>query len=55
MAASRTIANDNQIAQEFGGSERRLPMILKRSVIAVYIESSILVTMIQHDDSKAPA
>ena len=46
MAASANYADDNRIAQEFGGSERRLSSVRGMSVMAVRLEEqSFLVTM----------
>ena len=46
MAASANYVNGNQIAQKFGGSERRLSSVRGASVMAVRLEEqSFLVTM----------
>ena len=48
MAASANYANGNRIAQEFGGSERRLSSVRGTSVMAVRLEEeSFLVTVMK--------
>ena len=48
MAASSNYADDNRIAQEFGGSERRLSSVRGMSVMAVRLEEqSFLVAMMK--------
>ena len=53
MAVSRVTADGNQIAKEFGGSEKRLPGLRGRTIMVVRLEErSFLVTMTKRGNSE---